>query len=372
MNKLMINPSIQSEESLFLPDFCNGYTIFLVVILTELLAFVLVLVPLNKPGYDWDYITTSLMVDLAMISWFMQWVALLSIGLLCLVRHRLSKLGNDALVGFLSYLLVLTVTALVSESAWQVKNLVAGVPWHDIHTQHWLFLLRNLGISAIISAIVLRYFYMQHQWKKQTEAHAYAQTQALQARIRPHFLFNSMNTIASLIRFNPELAEQAVEDLADIFRASLSDTRKLVTWRDELTLCLQYSRIEALRFRERLQVVWQTDKIPEDALLPPLCLQPLLENAIRHGIQSLPEGGTIDINGQFDGKFISLEITNPIAEEWPSPHQGNQMAQLNIKQRLQVYYGGQAYLKVQNQNQRYQVILRFPYQNQYHENYYRR
>lgn len=372
MNKPIINSSIKSDDSLFLPDFCNGYTIFLVVILTELLAFVLVLVPLNKPGHDWDYITTSLMVDLAMISWFMQWVALLSIGLLCLVRHHLSKLGNDALVGFLSYLLVLTVTVLVSESAWQVKNLVAGVPWSDTHTPHWLFLLRNLGISAIIGAIVLRYFYMQHQWKKQTEAHAYAQIQALQARIRPHFLFNSMNTIASLIRFNPELAEQVVEDLADIFRASFSDTRKLVTWHDELTLCLQYSRIEALRFRERLQVVWQTDKIPADALLPPLCLQPLLENAIRHGIQSLPEGGTIDINGQFDGKFISLEITNPIAEEWPSPHQGNQMAQLNIKQRLQVYYGDQAYLKVQNQNQRYQVTLRFPYQNQYHENYYRR
>jgi len=418
--------TVKSDDKLFLPDFCNVYTVFLTIIVVELLAFILVFIPLGKIGYNWKYINSELLTDLAMVSWFMQWVTLVSMGLLCVFRQPLAELKIDWLVGLFSYILILTVTLLVSELAWAlneysisddlqtsydhywflVKNLgvstlISAVGFSLVYYYHWLktsnlfliyviilgatlfiseliapinfvlnlnlqptghglFLLRNLLISAIISAIALRYFYIQTQWQREVEATAYAQFQALRARIDPHFLFNSMNTIASLISIDPHCAEQVVEDLADLFRVVLSDTTGLVRWQDEVKLCTQYLRIETLRLGKRLQVNWDIDRIPEDAWFPGMCLQPLLENAIYHGIQSLPAGGVINLTGHFDGKIIQVEITNPKAETWSSP-QGHQIAQTNIRQRLQIYYGQQAEIKIDQQTDFYYVMLRFPY-----------
>ncbi|MDM8558834.1 histidine kinase [Candidatus Parabeggiatoa sp. HSG14] len=371
MNFITKPKSSDKCNDVFLPDFCHVYTVFLGIIVTELLAFVFMLVPLSKAGYDWDYVTKELIIDLAMLSLFIQWITLVSMGLLCLVRYQLCRLGNDIVAGIISYLLILFVTLGVSEFAWQLDEYVLSAKPTLNTAHHLLFLLRNLGISAIISAIALRYFYIQYQWKKQMEANAYAQAQALQARIRPHFLFNSMNTIASLIRFQPEKAEQAVEDFADLFRASLNDAKTYITFSEELALCQQYLRIEALRLGERLQIVWEVDNIPKNAILPLLCLQPLLENAIYHGIQPLSEGGTITITGLFDGKHIKLNIKNPL-DDIQSKHQGHHMAQQNIHQRLYFFYGLQAKLIVQKNANMYTVTINFPYKNQSDENYYRR
>jgi len=236
-----------TDDNLFLPDFCNVYTVFVGIVVTELLAFVLLLAPLSKSGYDWNYAKKDFINDLAMLSLFMQWVTLVSMGLLCLLRRWLCLLNSDIVAGILSYLLILMTTGVVSEFAWQLNEYMLSIaPASAAH--HQLF---------------------------------------LQARIRPHFLFNCMNTIASLIRFQPDKAEQVVLDFADLFRASLVDAKASVTFQEELALCRQYLCIEALRIGERLQVVWQLDNIPDDARLPPLCLQPLLENAIYHGIQPL-------------------------------------------------------------------------------------
>jgi len=403
------------QESCFLPDFCNVYTVFLVIIVTELLAFVVVLVPLGHQEYPWDYVKNSFLADLAMVSWFIQWVSIVSQGLLCWARRALVQLKSDVLVGLLSYFLILAVTTLISELAWLFNQysfvreltfsldhlkfllislslsalvglVVLGVTkkksWgiliyviflvtvgvaceltamatpSEEALAHGLFVLRNLGISAIITAIALRYFYVQYQWKRETEMAISAQLQALQARIHPHFLFNSMNTIASLIRFAPHQAEQAVEDFADLFRSALSNPQNLVSWPEELMLCEQYLRLEKLRLGERLQIVWKIGEIPEDVWLPPLCLQPLLENAIYHGIQSLPQGGSLELTASFDGKYLQIEIYNPKGGH--SSHQGHQMAQANIQQRLQAHYGRQAYFKRQDAVDHYQVILRFP------------
>jgi two-component system sensor histidine kinase AlgZ len=353
--------SSETEDNLFLPNSCDVYTVFLGILVTELLAFVFVLAPLSETGYDWDYVAKNLVTDLAMVSLFMQWVTLGCMGLLCLIRRWLSH--NDIIASFITYLLILMMTWLVSEIAWRV-NLCSS-------NHYLLFIGRNLGISTIISAIALRYFYVQSQWKKETKANADNQAQALQSRIRPHFLFNSMNTIASLIRFQPEKAELVVEEFAELFRASLTNTKTFVTFKKELALCRQYLDIEALRLGERLQLVWKVDKVPEDALLPLLSLQPLLENAIYHGIQPLEEGGTISITGLFDGKQIQLEVENPLAATL-SPHKGNRIAQKNLQQRLLVFYGTQAKLIVQRETDTYRVIMSFPYKNQYDENNYRR
>ncbi len=260
---------------------------------------------------------------------------------------------------FLIYTSFLVLTFALSELA---SVLLAPETLRYQASQHQLFLLKNLGISAIISAIGLRYIYVQYHWRKEAISSAYSRIQALQARIRPHFLFNSMNTIASLIRFAPDKAEQAVEDFSDLFRASLMDASKQMTFGEEIELCQQYVRIEMLRLEDRVKAVWQVDSIPPDALLPPLCIQPLVENAIYHGIQPLPEGGTISIVGIFDGKYISIDIENPLGGS-TSYHKGNQIAQKNIAQRLATYYDDTARLNIQVHANTYRVNLRFPYRS---------
>lgn len=233
-------------------------------------------------------------------------------------------------------------------------------------SRHQLFLLRNLGISAVLSAVILRYLYVQYHWRKQTIAGAYARVQALQARIRPHFLFNSMNSIACLIRIDPDKAEEAIEDFAELFRASLADVRQRVTFADEVHVCEQYLRMESLRLEERLKVVWNIANVPKDALIPPLTLQPLIENGVYHGVQLIEEGGTIQITGLFDGKQIKLDVESPMSSDAMHKHVGNQIGQQNILQRLRLYFGHAAKMRVEQHASLYCVSLRFPYQN--HEN----
>ena len=157
---------------------------------------------------------------------------------------------------------------------------------HDLS----ILLLENGVISVIVSAIVLRYFYVTAQWQRDVEASAEAQVQALQARIRPHFLFNSMNTIASLTRSDPATAEHAVEDLSELFRASLAH-KTFVPLSEELELVGSYLRIEGQRLGERLEVEWDLDADAADVEIPELSLQPLVENAVNHGIEQCSAGG---------------------------------------------------------------------------------
>src|SRR5258708_8954722 len=146
------------------------------------------------------------------------------------------------------------------------------------------FTLRNVWIGLVVPGLALRYFYVAHEWRCSVELRASARVHALQACIRPHFLFNSMNTIAALTRSNPARAEAAVQDLADLFRAALSDKRDTITLAEELEVARTYQRIEQLRLGPRLQVEWKTDPLPANALVPSLMIQPLLENAIYHAI----------------------------------------------------------------------------------------
>ncbi|MEY3220883.1 MAG: hypothetical protein RIT27_2240 [Pseudomonadota bacterium] len=227
------------------------------------------------------------------------------------------------------------------------------------------FMLRNLGISLIVGAIALRYFYLSYHWKRKTQDEADFRVQALQARINPHFLFNSMNTIAMLTHVDANLAERAVLDLAELFRASLADAKKRVPLSEELTLCKQYLNIEGFRLGNRLKVQWILEAIPHDALVPKLSLQPLLENAIYYGIQPIPEGGTIRVTGLTDGHFIKIDIDNPLPP--PDTHiiqrgSGYHIAIDNLRQRLAVFYGRRARLELFSDGQSYRVSLRFPYE----------
>ena len=340
-------------DTLFLPNLCGIRAVFFVVVIAELFAFFLALAPIDIP-------LVKRWANLGLISLFVQWCALASCSILCLFRPYLARFSNIK-AGIISYVIILSVITIFSEMTYIFiyKNSIVLYPpgWH------LNFLLRNFAIGAILTGPVLRYFYIQDLWRRNVRAETEARVQALQSRIRPHFLFNSMNTIASLTRSDPEKAEMAVENLADLFRVSLSDARKQVRLEEELELCHRYIEIEQLRLGDRLAVKWELD-IPNDALVPALLLQPILENAIYYGIESQPQGGCIEITGEFKDKLIKFRLSNSFSNENPVQRQsGNQIAQNNVRERLSALYGHRGKLDVMEEDSHYVVLIQFPYES---------
>ena len=221
-------------------------------------------------------------------------------------------------------------------------------------------IFRACLLTAIVTTIVLYYFQLQE--RAYSPAIAEARLQALQARIRPHFLFNSINAVLSLIRSQPKRAETALEDMADLFRVLMSENRDLVPLADELSLCHKYLDLEKLRLEDRLKVIWQIDDMPSDAMIPPLILQPLLENAVYHGIEPMPEGGEIIVKVYTKLKELHIEISNPYAPQ-NDKHVGNKMAMKNIKERLKLHFDLESSVKTENKNNRYYVHIRIPAKN---------
>jgi two-component system sensor histidine kinase AlgZ len=222
------------------------------------------------------------------------------------------------------------------------------------------FALRNLGIGLVITILALRYFYVSHEWKRNVEMQARARVHALQARIRPHFLFNSMNTIAALTRSDPALAESAVQDLADLFRANLSEKRNTITLAEEIEVAQIYQRIEELRLGDRLRVDWNIDLLPKLALVPGLLLQPLLENAIYHGVEPQPDGGVVTVTGELSGGNITVVVRNRVGER-QNDREGNKLALANIRERMALMYGERGLVKAGRFDEEYIVTLRFPH-----------
>ncbi len=224
------------------------------------------------------------------------------------------------------------------------------------------FYLRNLAVSGIIAAILLHYLYIQYQWKQQEHAGMEAKLEALQSRIRPHFLFNSLNTIASLTRSNPKLAEELVQDLAELFRASLIQNRRFVPIEDELLLVRQYLNIELQRLDGRLEVEWKTDGIPSNALVPPLTLQPLVENAVYHGIEPAESGGRIYIEAKLSNSMLVLTVRNSLPTDgFGKPRKGNRMAVENIRARIHGCFPEHGKVMISTVDGFYQVRLVIPY-----------
>jgi len=298
----------------------------------------------------WDY--------LALSSLLMLWIALLNAAILCQLRKWLQQQKQNVCF-VLAFCLMMGVSLLVSLLVSKTELLFFTI-FND-QPGDTLFLIRVMTISAIIYFLILRYFYIQHQWRINLAAQSRAEIQALRARIRPHFLFNSMNTIASLIAISPELAETAIEDLSDLFRASLSETN-MNSLADEIKLTKSYLAIESLRLGDRLQINWEIDENLLQTEVPSLSLQPLAENAIYHGIEPLEKGGKIQISAlQIDNK-LELSISNPLASEnrLRSFKKGNQMAQDNIRQRLKLVYGNAGKFTINDTKDSYTVSLLIP------------
>ena len=343
-----------AEKSLYIPDFCTSSATFVLILIVEVTALVVTLARQNQEVDFWT--------DLTRTSFFLLWVALAAAALLCLAKKHLGRF-NVAQGSAMVFAIITTVVALISGCALLLGRTesVYAMGLNDLFPHNpKVFLFRNISIGLVVTAVVLRYFFVTHEWRRNVEMQAAARVHALQARIRPHFLFNSMNTIAALTRTNPELAEQAVQDLADLFRANLNEQRNVLRLEEELEVAHTYQRIEELRLGERLNVEWKIDALPRNALVPGLTLQPLLENAIYHGIEPRPEGGTVKVTGEVSGELITIVVRNPVGDQTRRTS-GNQLALANIRERLTLMYGERALVKSGRFEQEYIVTLRFPH-----------
>jgi two-component system, LytTR family, sensor histidine kinase AlgZ len=331
------------QERSLLPYLCNPSAVFGLVLIGELIALALVLMDSSSiSDFSWT--------QLGYVSMVVQWIVLLSALTLCSLSVPLSRLSPLS-GGAIAYVSVLAIAFVVICSASWIIN--AYIAWEAV--------VKYMVLTAIFSGILLRYLYLQQQLRLQQQAELQSRIQALHARIRPHFLFNSMNAVASLIPVDPALAEKVVEDLSEVFRMSLQQA-SLIPLEKELDLCRRYADIEQVRLGERLTIEWQLLEHIDDIQVPSFILQPLIENAIYHGVQRLPEGGVVTILLTSEEQQLSIVVQNPmpILEDNKTDHllsgnaemnnelgktadkKTNQMALGNIAHRLQAHYKNKA------------------------------
>lgn len=340
--------TLNSPSESFLPNFCSQRAVLSVVITGEILAIILTLSQMQPNSQ-------AIWGTLGEFSLFIQWLGLSSASILCIIRRTLRI--KDSQIVVVSYFILLCNTLLFTELTYLALEASGLLSSAYTELNHQRFLLHTLLIGAIIYALLLGYLYMHHQHQQQIKVEAEMRFQLLQARIRPHFLFNTMNSIACLIHDAPDKAESAIEDLAELLRATLKEQDNYITLEQELTLCRRYLEIEKLRLGERLEISWQLDTT--QTLLPPLLIQPLMENAVYHGIEPATQGGRIEITSKEQDEEIILTIRNPYHEN-PQGRKGHQLALHNIQQRLQLAYGGNASLQQKVDDDHYLIELRLP------------
>jgi two-component system sensor histidine kinase AlgZ len=328
-----------------LPDFCELPALFALFVVGALTVTVIWLA--RDSQRDWSAYSVSML--------YATWLVLVIAVVLCKLRPLLQRLpGRTPYFG--AWLLIVLIVILASIVA---RWLDGSLQMHLIDSDAPAFVRDNVLIAALLGAAMLRYFYVLAQWQARLAAVTRAQVEALQARIRPHFLFNSMNTVAALIRVDPAAAERTVEDLSELFRAALGQHDSSDgTLGDELALVERYLAIEQLRLGARLRVQRELDDLPSAFPLPRLLLQPLVENAVRHGIQPLREGGEVILRGRRDGDGIRIEIINPLPDT-PSAG-GNGHGLDSVRQRVAYRYGPQARVQAGAQGDRYVVLLQLP------------
>jgi two-component system, LytTR family, sensor histidine kinase AlgZ len=332
---------VSPARHLQLPDFCAPRAVLSLLVIVTLTALLLALASAGFGARFWSDLTHNL-----------------------LCRARISIAAQSAIVGSLLVSgIILALVAVISAIAFAIMssdllnpfNILGAAP-----SDLWLFTGRNVLLGLVVTGPALRYFYVSQQWRMNIESQARSRVNALQARIRPHFLFNSMNTIAALTRSDPGLAEEAVQDLADLFRVSLSEKRSLITLKEELESARIYQRIEQLRMGERLRVRWDVADLPMRALIPALTVQPLLENAIGHGVEQLEGGGEVTVEGGSVDGIVLLRVRNPMPLDNPHVKSGHGIALDNIRERLSLLFGARATVTAGREGDEYVVQLRFP------------
>ena len=331
-------PSInQNPAGSLLPNFRNlGVTLRILVIVAGLTV---VAALLKAPGWN---------------AFMQEWIGIVAVVQpITIVSVLMLGAANDGLHRLEYRVAVATIVAAELIVTLLVLRLGATILDTDVEDG-----LRDLLFTAVVTLVMLGYFNLRN--RALSPALSEARLQALQARIRPHFLFNSINAVLSLIRAEPRRAETALEDMADLFRVLMADNRDLAPLENEVELCRQYLALEQLRLGPRLQIDWHVDKMPRDALMPPLVLQPLLENAVYHGIEPSIEPGVVSVNIYDVRDQVHMVLRNPYRKDG-SHHAGNKMALGNIRERLALHFDAEASLQARVGDNMYEVHITIPY-----------
>lgn len=268
--------------------------------------------------------------------------------LACALKGWLQRLGS-ALQYAVGVVLglgagLLACALLVQVGGWAIGH----PPW-----------LASASAGALLAAVLVAGLILRA--RGQTPATTTARLAELQARIRPHFLFNTLNSAIALVRAEPAQAEALLEDLSDLFRHALMEQGQSVTLAEEIHLAQRYLAIELIRFGPRLRVQWVLDEAANHARLPPLLLQPLVENAVKHGIETSPNGGKVRIATQRCGQRVIIRITNTVTTgPTARTHAGHGIALANVRARLALLHDVQAEFDSKIRNGLYQVRIALP------------
>lgn len=320
-----------------LPDFCNLGTSLRILVIANVLGLAAALAHAGSTAAWYEQVLA--------VSAVLQPLLLASLLALCALKPVFRRIDYRN-----GIMLVLTLEIALALLAFMVQRRWFGAEEDSL----WLYVIG----TAFFSTTILLYF--DFRGRALSPAFNEARLQALQARIRPHFLFNSINAALSLIRSDPRRAERVLEDLADLFRVLMADNRELTPLADEVELSRRYIEIEQLRLGERLQVAWHIEKMPGEALIPPLVIQPLLENAVYHGVERATESGEISVHIYRNHHRVHIVLRNPYQVEG-GHHGGNKMALANIRERLALHFDAEAELECSVQTGAYQVHIGLPY-----------
>jgi len=328
----------QTGAGIRLPNFCNFGVMLRALVLVNGLALGAAVLRARAPA--------DIETQFFLVAAYTEPVLVVSLLIACAARRPLHALG------YFPAIAVLAALELVLVWGWAAafdRVLPLGTPPSFGHLAFF---------TLFATGITLGYFDLRA--RALSPAVAEARIQALQARIRPHFLYNSINTVLSLIRKEPKRAERALEDLADLFRVLMADDRSLQPVAKEVEIARQYLAIEQLRLGERLRIAWRTDQMPADALVPALLVQPLVENAVYHGIEPLEGGGEITIEVRREGDRVAFRLANPYRAGGEG-HAGNRMAIANIRERLQLHYDAEASMRTAQADGVWEVRILLPY-----------
>ncbi len=326
------------SPSFVIPDLCQTTSLLLLILISELSVLAWTLLDYS---FSW--------MLFALRSLLVQWIVLLCAAALCRLRPYLCRCTIRQ-GWLLCFAVIMTINIVLILSSYRA---VFGI---------WIPLSRfaqQLFAIVIITAMVLRYFQLQQLLLDQHQAELSARMNALQARIKPHFLFNSLNTIAQLIATRPAEAETAVENLASLFRANLKETTTFCPLRQELNLVKGYLALEQWRFGERLKLDWQESLHDDSCPVPVLCLQPLVENAVVHGVASTLKGGKLIVRILQTPRITTLSVENDLVSG-KTEHEGHGVGLTNVQHRLQVLYGDRARCRIEKTAASYKVIVTIP------------
>ena len=297
--------------------------------------------------------TNSRLVAFGLASLGIQWIALGTLALLYLLRRPLSRLAPPTLA-WTCLILLLAMTWLVAVAAWRLFG-AASAPDADGRP----FVFRMCAIALVVGLLTLIAFQNYAQAKYLAVRTKQLELESLRARIRPHFLFNTLNTGAALVHARPDEAERVLLDLADLFRAALRGPER-IPLAEEIELTRRYLEIESLRFGPRLQVAWSLPDTLPRAGIPALSLQPLAENAIRHGIERLPGGGRIEIRLEREDGWIRIHVENDMPSDGSRATDGHRIGLNSARERVRALSGGRGDIETRLHEGRHVATLRIP------------